>query len=47
MMMDKADLVNFEEQLYKAKKQVNYEIFDVPSIQSSTNIETINSFPKN
>jgi len=31
-MMDKIDLVDFENELKKAKKQVDFQIFDVPSI---------------
>ncbi len=45
-MMDKIDLVDFENELKKAKKQVDFQIFDVPSIQSSTNRENFNIFPK-
>ena len=45
-MMNKIDLVDFENELKKAKKQVDFQIFDVPSIQSSTNSENFNMLPK-
>lgn len=45
-MMDKIDLTDFENELNKAKKQVDYKIFDVPSIQSSTNSDNLSIFSR-